>query len=317
MDRAYSLTDNITHDAEELSILGNADAHQWVCWICQNRTMIPSAWDHERRMRERGEAFRKRPYFRAQADQGPHDCEILFNQAVFDGKTKSVLKAEAPPVAVYNVLRLRESRDYTPSAESDGGGDENIVERTRYTGKPKTVAMAPHNREAGTIRPLCKQYVWFPKDRYEALNTGGLADGENYRDVFCQLKFVDINTIFAQRHIFVGQILFADGREIDFTDDLLVVPLIDRIEWIEKKGSKRKAVGRHRQVHISWGNWSPQKKSALYNEIMNTRDEAKASYGETKDRPYIFFLGHQEARNPLIFRCHDKRLICSFMAELT
>lgn len=316
MDRARSQIDHQVHEAEDLYLLGNADQHTWVCWICGQMQMEAKAWDYARRLRETGEPFRVRPYFAATG--GEHPCDGKLQQAIQQGRVRQILRANDPPVPVYNLLRVRERRDYVQTdigGEEDGGAD--LPERPVH--RPPAQQPAPgdrHNKEAGTIRPLCRQYVWFPHDRAtQRLDTGGLADGGTYREVFDQLRYSGLDDHIATRHIFVGQILFARDFEIQMKNHIISVPLSDRAEWkrvAAEDGALVNKPHRYRQVKIDTTTWTDAARNALLHELNDSQDEAR----HAAERPCIFFLGHQDQTDRLLFRCDRKELVCSFLANL-
>lgn len=278
--------------------------------------MEARAWDHARRLRETGEPYKVRPYFAATGDK--HPCDGKLQQAIRAGKKKKILQGNDPPVPVYNLLRVRERRDYVPPDLGGGeNGGANVRERPVY--RPPAEHPAPggrHNREAGTIRPLCRQYVWFPNDRTtQRLNTGGRAHGTTYREVFDQLRYRELDDHIPTRHIFVAQILFADGFDVTVEGDVVSVPLFDKAEWEKVQaddGREIKRPRRYRQVKIDTTAWTVAARNALIRELNDTRNEAKGA----SERPCIFFLGQQDQADRLIFRCDEKELVCSFLADL-
>ncbi|MDU8459100.1 MULTISPECIES: hypothetical protein [Pseudomonas syringae group] len=286
-------------DAEDLWLLTEVDKYGYICRGCE-LTVYPASYL---------KTNLQRPHFRSpHGKKHMQGCDIEGDEkAVASGKKGSVRnKLETSSALSPARLVLRDERPIVdPIASPLSSG----ATRSGGTGSSGNGEARPQGRRsAQSIRRICRAFINFPYDRDLSLEIPGV-EATTYQHVFKKLRGKGIEHLPSQK-IFYGELSWA--RAEDDEDNLLIT--LSAGEW----GTDAKRYVQPYKVQISWADWSNAKRTMVTNELEVVRQEGiDAKKDGSKDRPYIFFLGHQDEGDPSIFHVDDHRLICGLLATMT
>lgn len=283
-------------EAEALWQLQNVNPRGYECWGCGIELFPASYQPHNK----------KRPYFSVyqHVSHKPGCNADAEEKLVSAGKKKSVRKQlEKLPHASPSALVLINQRIRVASANG-AMGIQPRASASQVQATTGQLAASRSRRPANTIRPVCRAFINFPKDRDMSLALPGL-QAQPYSKAFKKLSSI---CAFSTPKIFYSS---PQWKKIDRASNVLVVPLVAGI-WKDSKPF------RNYEVHVHWDSWVQRTKTLIANEIEAVReDDKRARKTQQPGRAYIFFLGSQDNNDLRIFHIYDHRLICSLFADIT
>lgn len=286
-------------DAQDLKAIGElVDQGNYECPACGTPLLPCSFMKYHVRI----------PHFR---EGQPHadDCDI-------DGKNKPRKRAKGnrkanaengTPERYPNRLVLKDKRTVAPQHGDIAGGSKGT--RAQHLSE-EVLSKARQERHwaARTIRPICKTFLTFPRDRKSmTLEITGI---DTNRYVYAFKKINQYTTHYDKKRIFYAKVSWTSPRFHDYTID---IPL-GVGHW-----QNGKLVLPFR-IKVDCSNWGQRTKNYIVNEINDVRESviaAKKQQNNNKNKEgLIFFIGQQDDADPMLFHVNDHRLICCLFEEL-
>ncbi|MQA21668.1 hypothetical protein [Rugamonas rivuli] len=285
-------------DAEQLWLLHVVDKDSYVCRGCGVK-VLPASFRPTNLVR---------PYFTV-GSNGVHlpECDV-------DGEQRLIQQARQERVSTPRVgfpapypskLVLKDYREVVDA----GTPDDDTAQRGRSDASsrpPRSASTVQRKRAVSTIRQICRTFINFPYDRDLELSVPSV-EADKYYAVFKKLKWDEL-----QRYP-DARIFYAAMRWGKPTDEATHMEI--GLDAGQREGSKL-VVG-HR-VRIEWSGWSDARKNSVRRELEVAREEAKRAFeaGQKQKKAFVFFLGIQDAVDPVLFRVVDHRLICCIVDEI-
>lgn len=278
-------------DGEQLWYIEEVDKEGYICRGC-GVPMNPVSF---------ARGLKTRPHFR-EFEKHPHKewCKIEGEiELIKKAKKQRVTTPQGFPASFPYKLELIEQRVKVDTSEDDEGGNSFPIRGTSKSsgGGSSTVTS---KWIARTIRPICRTYYNFPKDRDLPLVITGTY-GETYNDVIRRLSSQEI-VQYTKQHLFYAPI---GWQEIEMHDGYFVINSSYGY-WVNKKLNPYK-------VQVNTEDWSQSKINYVLEELNVARHDAidiKKKDQKTKIKSWLFFIGEQSLKNPNIFIVNDHRLIC-------
>ena len=159
---------------------------------------------------------------------------------------------------------------------------------------------------AHTIRPICRAFMNFPRDRDLPLSVPN-AYGNTYDEVIRKLASRDIVS-YPKQHILVAPLSWSKAKDVG---GKIVVELSYGF-WANNK------LTTPNRLIVDSTNWSTAKKNYILTELEVSREEAKerAAAGKKSEKSWVFFFGQQDLVSLSDFVVTDHRLICCLTGEL-
>ncbi|WP_277759186.1 hypothetical protein [Pseudomonas sp. A34-9] len=286
-------------EAEDLWLLPEVDTYGYICRGCK-LDVFPASYQ---------KTNLQRPHFRSARGKDHFEgCDIEGEKkTVSKGRTGSVRKELETSAALSPArLKLRNERtvvdvDLPPSAAQTISVSKS---RSGDVGEERPKG----RRSANSIRPICRAFIDFPYDRDLSLEVPGI-DDTTYQYAFKKLRGEGIET-FTRAKIFYAELHWSKPEE---EGDYLYINL-SAGEWVK---DPPKLVRPYR-IRVCREGWSKAKRTVVRNEIDVLREEGiEAKKKNSKERPWVFFIGEQDEKDPAIFNVTDHRLVCGLLGTIT
>lgn len=286
-------------EAEDLWLLPEVDTYGYICRGCK-LDVFPASYQ---------KTNLQRPHFRSARGKDHFEgCDIEGEKkTVSKGRTGSVRKELETSAALSPArLKLRNERtvvdvDLPPSAAQTTSVSKS---RSGDVGEERPKG----RRSANSIRPICRAFIDFPYDRDLSLEVPGI-DDTTYQYAFKKLRGEGIET-FTRAKIFYAELHWSKPEE---EGDYLYINL-SAGEWVK---DPPKLVRPYR-IRVCREDWSKAKRTVVRNEIDVLREEGiEAKKKNSKERPWVFFIGEQDEKDPAIFNVTDHRLVCGLLGTIT
>ncbi|MDF1876008.1 hypothetical protein JHD48_09695 [Sulfurimonas sp. SAG-AH-194-I05] len=285
-------------DGEQLWYINNVDKDAYVCRGC-NVPINPVSYE---------KGLKRRPHFR-ELNGHPHKgwCKIEGEiELIKKAKKQKITTPQGFPASFPNKLELIGERDKIDKEKSNQA-DDNLAKRTSSQSEEgSNLSTTTSKWTARTIRPICRTYCNFPKDRDLPLLISNLY-GDTYNDVIRRLSSKEI-VIYTKNHLLYAPL---GWQKIHKDNDKLIIYL-GYGYWINNKLIPYK-------VQVNIGDWSKSKINYVLEELniaIYDSKQVKDKDKKTKVKSWLFFIGEQSLDSPEIFIVNDHRLICCLTLEM-
>jgi hypothetical protein len=291
MDSAKDKYTGQVVDGEQLWLINVVDKDGYVCRGC-GVLVNPVSFE---------KGLKTRPHFR-EYPKYPHEiwCNIEGEEELIKtAKKKSIKNENGFPCSFPHKLELIDSRK---KVSNEGGSEEATNSRFASSGKEGASGSSSSVSKwvARTIRPICRTYNNFPKDRDLPLSITGLF-GDIYNDIIRKLSSQEI-VKYTKNHLLYAPISWkrptTDGENFIFE--------LSYGYWTKNGLTPYKVV-------IDSSDWSQAKVSYILEELEVARNEAiqaKKKDKKARTKSWLFFIGEQSVDSPDTFTVNDHRLIC-------
>ncbi|MFL5288017.1 MAG: hypothetical protein ACJ8AW_45395 [Rhodopila sp.] len=278
MDSALRINTNSIISAEQLWEMDNPRAVGFVCPDCHVK-LIPAACD-------KGRDWKVRPYFkRPEGTKHAEWCNMeARDKLVAEAARTPVLTRNPPPLPVYTRLDLAQENTSIRMPEETGAARSALRHVESAGHEPSGPFTNRHNRTAGTIRPICRQFADFPhpNDRKVRLSLPGVV-ATTYAAAFMPIRRAMGGGDPGCR-VFYGEVALVSGLRGWME---LLRSHSTRISTLPASGSTR-LVGRRQAWTRSCGSYAPSRRRPKTNGASYSR--MGRSGAKERARRYIFFL---------------------------
>ena len=278
-------------DGEQLWLINQVDKEGYICRGC-GVLVNPVSFE---------KGLKTRPHFR-EYPKYPHEswCDIEGEEALIKtAKKKSIKNENGFTCSFPHKLELVDS---TKKVSNDGVTEEGTSRRFASGDKEGTSSTSNSVSKwvARTIRPICRTYNNFPKDRDLPLSITGLF-GDIYNDTIRKLSSQEI-VKYTKNHLLYAPISWKR-------------PTIDGDNYIFELsyGYWTKNGLTPYKVLIDTSDLSQAKIYYILEELEVARNEAiqvKQKDKKTRTKSWLFFIGKQLVDSPDTFTVNDHRLVC-------
>lgn len=289
MDVARMLHNDRLVEAEELWEMEVVDKDAYGCRGCDAR-VFPASYDKENNKR--------RPYFTlGKLSRHLPGCDV-------DGEERILSRARKERVGGADGFPLP-----FPSRLSLSDDAPGALASALATLPQAKARQLHHGHTVKTIRPACRTFIHFPRDRaFLPLEIPGLW-GNTYAKLFWYLRNRKPEFLPHARHLYYAPLRWTAAA---LENEAFCELTLNTGEW---DGEQHRFTSLNR-VRIDWSGWSAARRDALRRECEAARTEAMEAAGmDNAMCGWVFFVGRQDANDPSLFHVDDHRLICCLAAE--
>ncbi|MDC8757910.1 hypothetical protein [Janthinobacterium fluminis] len=289
-------------EAEELWGMDTVDSEAYICRGCATQ-VFPASFDKARN--------KKRPYFTLGPSNKHIDCDIDGQEKIVSrGKKERVGTPEGFPLPFPNRLTLTDERPAQANGNGLPEGQAEDKPRSRG-GKNGEGLRRHHGHTVKTIRPMCRTFMNFPKDREFLPLQIPSVPGSTYARIFSHLSSrKKPEPLESPTRLFYAAIRWTADPVV--SDNYYELTL-NSGEWDEEKGTYKILC----RLRVNWSDWSQSRRGTLMTEFETTREEAREDAKKNKlAKGWIFFVGTQDASDPSLFHADNRRLVCCLSGEM-
>ncbi|MCE3604570.1 hypothetical protein LXA47_13240 [Massilia sp. P8910] len=289
-------------EAEELWNTDIVDKDAYVCRGCATK-VFPASYDPA--------VNKRRPYFTLGAgSRHAPGCDVdgentLINRA----RQERIGGKDGFPMPFPSKLSLSDGHPASPA----GAGAVPLRSATLAAVHAAARAAAKgqyHGHTVKTIRPLCRSYINFPKDRaFLPLEIPGVW-GSTYAELFWLIPNRKPAFFNNPRHLFHAPLRWKEAPVVSDTHYELT---LCAGHW----DSATRGYLNLCRLRVDWSGWSDARRYALLHEISAARGEAvEQARRDSQVKAWVFFVGTQDRLDPGLFHVDDARFICCLAARM-